>query len=259
MSVQAFSWVMEKSESRLAARLTLMSIANHCDSAGENSFPSVARIAREARISEREVQRSLRILVELQELSIGFGQGPKGVHMYSLCKMTGDNLSPITPDKLSPMGVTNPTGGVTNPPKRGDKLGHAIRNNRHEPSLKAAIIQNITPDGALATWLKAKQELKTQIPAEGWNLWLRPMYLLKELSDGCLLFSLPPVKKIVEAARSSRDLLHSTLQRHGYKLAGFTKYPDDINDLPSGGEWDEIRQRIFNKRGANVVHQHISA
>lgn len=259
MSVQAFSWVMEKSESRLAARLTLMSIANHCDSAGENSFPSVARIAREARISEREVQRSLRILVELQELSIGFGQGPKGVHMYSLCKMTGDNLSPLTPDKLSPMGVTNPTGGVTNPPKRGDKLGHAIRNNRHEPSLKAAVIKNITPNGALAKWLKAKAELQTELAPEQYSLWVRPMYLLKEMSGGHLLMSLPPVKKIVEAARGKRDMLVKKLNQHGLKLAGFTKYPDDKNDLPSGGEWDEIRLRIFNKRGEKFVRQHISA
>lgn len=126
MSVQAFTWVMEHSEARLAARLTLMSIANHCDSYGENSFPSVGLIAKEAKISDREVQRSLRILVQLGELKIYPGTGPRGAHMYSLPLMRGDKLSP---DNLS---------GVTNTTKWGDKSGGAIRNNRHEPKIKSS-------------------------------------------------------------------------------------------------------------------------
>jgi hypothetical protein len=133
MSVQAMSWLLDHSEARLAARLTLISIANHCDSKGENSYPSVGLIAREAKISTREVQRALHILVEIGELQVEFGAGPRGVHLYSIPAVRGDKLSPpgVT---FRTEGVTNPTLEVTNPTKRGDKSDDAIRKNRQEPS-----------------------------------------------------------------------------------------------------------------------------
>lgn len=118
MSVQALSWVLDHSKSRLAARLVLLSIANHANEVGDNAWPSVSRIAREAHVTDRQVQRALVGLVGLGELLIIHGAGPGGAHVYQVC-MGGDKLSP---------------GGVTNRTEGGDISYSAIRMNRPEPS-----------------------------------------------------------------------------------------------------------------------------
>ena len=59
MSVQALSWVFEQCPESVGPqpRLVLMSIANHAGPRGENSYPSVATIARETGMNPRQVQR----------------------------------------------------------------------------------------------------------------------------------------------------------------------------------------------------------
>lgn len=78
MSVQAMSWVLDHSESTLAARLVLLSIANHADSEGRNAFPSQATIGREARVSERTVRRCVDELVAIGELAVKHHRGMFG-------------------------------------------------------------------------------------------------------------------------------------------------------------------------------------
>lgn len=87
MSVQAISWVLDHSESRLGARCVLLSIANHAGPFGTGSWPSVKTIAKEARLSEREVQYAKAELKRIGELGEQIGAGPKGVNLYSLPKM----------------------------------------------------------------------------------------------------------------------------------------------------------------------------
>lgn len=118
MSVQAMAWVLESSKSRLAARLVLLSIANHANADGVQSWPSIPTIAREAHVSERQAQRSLQELAALGELWIEPGGGRGKSNAYQVL---------IKGDKLSP-------GGVTSCPVKGDKSGSAIRMNRPEPS-----------------------------------------------------------------------------------------------------------------------------
>ena len=97
MSVQAITWVLEQSDSRLAARHVLISIANHADREGKNSWPSVETIAFESHLSKREVQRSFKILTESGELEVETGAGPRGTNRYSLPKMSPRQV--VTPDK----------------------------------------------------------------------------------------------------------------------------------------------------------------
>jgi hypothetical protein len=70
MSVEALSWVFQHSEARLGARHVLLSIANHAKSDGTGAWPSVETIARESKLSVREVQYCLTTLVEMGELVI---------------------------------------------------------------------------------------------------------------------------------------------------------------------------------------------
>jgi hypothetical protein len=61
VSVHVLSWVFQNSEAEAGERLVLLVLANFADESGL-SWPGVARIAREARLSERQVQRCLRKL-----------------------------------------------------------------------------------------------------------------------------------------------------------------------------------------------------
>jgi hypothetical protein len=107
MSVQALSWVFDHSESRLAARHVLLSIANHANSSGRDSWPSIPRIAKEAKISCREVYRCLQELVTIGELRIQNSAGPHGCNLYTMPGVTksqggGVTFSQDTPDQKSP-------------------------------------------------------------------------------------------------------------------------------------------------------------
>ena len=83
MSVQAISWVFDHSQSRLAARLVLLAIANHAGSDGW-ADPSLFTIACEAHLSEREVQDAIRELEASGELTV---QSCAGCHRFTLRKM----------------------------------------------------------------------------------------------------------------------------------------------------------------------------
>jgi hypothetical protein len=94
VSVQALSWVLDNSESEHAARLVLISIANHCDKYGRNAWPTISTIGSEARLCEREVRQSLRELESLGELETLTAAGPRRSNLYSLPKMQGAENAP---------------------------------------------------------------------------------------------------------------------------------------------------------------------
>src|SRR5579863_7596934 len=94
MSVQAISWVIEKSEQSLGSLLVLIMIANHARSDGTGAWPSLATLSRECRMSERQVRYCLRKLERSGELQTQIGCGPYGTNMYSLPKMVGAKTAP---------------------------------------------------------------------------------------------------------------------------------------------------------------------
>ncbi|MCE7008553.1 helix-turn-helix domain-containing protein [Kibdelosporangium philippinense] len=71
MSIEAIHWALNaapiprdrRDSSSLA--IVLVGLANHADPDGRNAFPSLARLARYTRLSERSVRYALRTLEEL--------------------------------------------------------------------------------------------------------------------------------------------------------------------------------------------------
>ncbi len=103
------AWVLEESESRLGARHVLISIANHAKADGTGAWPSIATIAHESRLSEREVQLAIPKLEALGELRVDRGVGPKGTHLYSMPLIArGEKSTPQGGEKPSPHGVKDP-------------------------------------------------------------------------------------------------------------------------------------------------------
>lgn len=94
MSVHVISWVLKHSEARLADRLVLLVLADHASGDGTDSYPSVATIAHEARISERAVQYSLRKLEKDGHISRA-GWSLLKTNNYSVL-MTGADSAPVS-------------------------------------------------------------------------------------------------------------------------------------------------------------------
>ena len=88
------AWVLNKSKATLGSRLVLLSIANHADATGMNSWPSIPIIAKESKLSERQAQNCIKNLERIGELNIERGEGYKGSHRYTLVKLGGENIAP---------------------------------------------------------------------------------------------------------------------------------------------------------------------
>lgn len=118
ISVQAMSWVIEHSKHKGNSFVVLLMIANHARSDGTGAWPSIPTLAKEARVSDRTVQRTIQRLSRSQrkfkpELEVHPGKGPHGANVYSI---PGVKLSPVWGVNLSPV--------VTNVHQTGDTICH---------------------------------------------------------------------------------------------------------------------------------------
>jgi hypothetical protein len=81
VSIEAMSSVFQYSQSKLAARLVLLSIANHANDHGI-AWPGLVTISKESGVSFRQIKRALRQLVEMSELRINRNASPLGTNVY---------------------------------------------------------------------------------------------------------------------------------------------------------------------------------
>jgi hypothetical protein len=86
----------------------------------------------------------------------------------------------------------------------------------------------------LPAWLALKERLRSEVSAEEWDLWVRPMLLLKVLPvDGerkHFLATLPPNSRIQSAALNRLPLLRELLAPAGLNVS-LTRYPDEYEIL----------------------------
>jgi hypothetical protein len=95
VSIEAMTWVLGHSEETLGRRLVLLALANYAWADGSNAFPAVATLARDARMSERQVQRALRGMEADGSIS-GEGKSSFGTTIWTVRMTGGDNLSGVT-------------------------------------------------------------------------------------------------------------------------------------------------------------------
>jgi len=134
MSWQAVTWVLEESRATLGARLVLLSVASHANREGCESWPALNTIARETRMSRRQVIRCVHTLEASGELRVVLGGHRSGdTNHYELPHVEGwlAALANRRGDKLSPprnlgrvtsaaRSVTSTLEGVTSATERGD-------------------------------------------------------------------------------------------------------------------------------------------
>lgn len=84
MSVHVMSWVLRNSEERLGRRLVLLVLADHASEDGTGAWPSVATIAREARMSESQSRECLRRLEDSGAIRKTGEKSSSGTYIYDV-------------------------------------------------------------------------------------------------------------------------------------------------------------------------------
>lgn len=107
------SWVLEHSEAKHGARLVLLAIAGHADDRGENSWASVASLARQARLEERSARQCLRRLEAEGEIE-DEGRSNRGTHVYRIPGMAVQTL---------PIGGTEENAPAASAPRKNPTRG----------------------------------------------------------------------------------------------------------------------------------------
>jgi Helix-turn-helix domain len=130
MSIQALVWVIEHSQSRLADRCVLISIANHCDRDGDNAWPSIQTISHEAKLSVRQVQGSIARLSKMGELRVARNRGPHGTNLFSLPRLKVVNTTLLGKIPDQEMGGAE-SAGVQN--LRGERFTNEVQNSVRKP------------------------------------------------------------------------------------------------------------------------------
>ena len=235
------SAVWQLSEYSKEKLLVLLALADWANDDGV-CWPSMLLIAEKARITERGAKGIMHQLISdgvVEVLDAGGGRG--NVPRYRvLPPVKGEPASPFMPNEpatsqavkgepaspfMASERVNVEAQRVNVEAVKGEPDDIAIRKNRQEPPINQPPLS--TAGAALKAWLSIKGELQKQLPDPEWRLWVRPAYLLKVLSGGTLLVTLPPNNRIFEAARARLPSLRALAAHRGYEGVVFGPYPDE--------------------------------
>lgn len=105
MSIKIMSRVWDESPSKGSELLLLLAIADYANESGV-AWPKTETLAHKVRMSERQVQRMVKALVDQRQLKVEKNAGPKGTNLYRICHPRQD----VTPDiAMSPYPDTDVT------------------------------------------------------------------------------------------------------------------------------------------------------
>lgn len=95
VAITVMQWVWNHSQSRHAARLVLLALADRAREDG-SAWPSNPELRRMTGLGERAVQTAVIQLAKLGELEVGYQQGPKGCNRYRVLMTPADSAPPQT-------------------------------------------------------------------------------------------------------------------------------------------------------------------
>jgi hypothetical protein len=123
--------------------------------------------------------------------------------------------------KVAPQPVQDlePTGAMVAPDSRSKANSKPIRIQHGDAALNA-----------MPAWLSFKEQMRAELPDEEWNLWVRPMLLLRAMPISAdrkhLLAALPPNGRIQSAATKRLPIMRELLAPTGLNIS-LTRYPDE--------------------------------
>lgn len=144
MSIQAVAFVIEQPHPKGGMRLALISIANHADREGKNSYPGYDTIAHEmGSMSRRQAIRAVNELEAGGFVAIERGAGPGGTNRYSILGLKAKPLAvngsllgsgdthDTPPERETPSAMQEMSPPMS--PPRGDKMSPP-KNGKEPPS-----------------------------------------------------------------------------------------------------------------------------
>lgn len=140
MSIKVCNLVWAHPDLGTSAKLVLLRMADHCDNDGDSLYPSIASLARDCCMSEKQARRHVHSLIRdgyLEVVGNETGGAPGTTRHYHLCleRLTGgsppkdDPTAPMCGSPTSPMcgsplnGATPPMGGSPTAPVGGRRAG----------------------------------------------------------------------------------------------------------------------------------------
>lgn len=97
MSLRAILWVFEHSDATHGGRLVLLSLADHADDEGRDSWPAVKTIAKKARLTDRAARDALRRLERDGHIR-QTGKSPYSTNIYEIIGIARGEESSAPPD-----------------------------------------------------------------------------------------------------------------------------------------------------------------
>lgn len=135
MSFQAEQWVIENSKHKGPEFLVLWMIAYHANASGE-SWPSIATLVKETRLSRRSVQYAVARLVASGELLINKTEAPHKPRTYSLGVHDMHGASHAEVQTVRSRGANHALEGCKPRHRNKEELTKATDMNEHDRVLQ---------------------------------------------------------------------------------------------------------------------------
>ncbi len=136
------SWVLNHSPTKGTEKIVLLGLANHADADGNNAYPSVARLATYANVTERAVQMALRELEKSGHIVRQFQAGGSA-------KQRADrrpNLYSVITNNGVKYATSRSENGVKPTAERGEVHGtDGVKPTAPETSLEPSLEPSIYP------------------------------------------------------------------------------------------------------------------
>lgn len=130
MSVEATSNVWKCSRARGSALCIMLALADYANHDGQ-AWPAIETLAQKARVSPRTVQKEIKTLARMGEISISEGTGPNGVNVYTIT-LGGGAIQCARRRGGAQSSAKNPCLGAQN-------SATGLRPNRQEPSYRRTV------------------------------------------------------------------------------------------------------------------------
>jgi len=232
------SWVTAAQKNLLKTVADYHNIYRGC------AWPGNETIAEDMNVSERYVRKLLQQCIDCKiiEYTPGLGAGNLGAFVFVELKQKALSLAQKGEQKEEQKGE-----------QKEEQNDSVIRKNLEPGTLNEN--QNHHASGALKFWMHLKEKIKSDLPSEEWNLWMRPLYFLKELDHKVLLLAMPPNGRIMQAASKRQQWLREKFAESGYSFV-FTRYPDEYElkaCIERNPEWQAVYDRLMRKKEPQTV------
>lgn len=132
MSMKWMVWALEQIVGDSSAKFVLVKLADNTNEASNICWPSIEHVAKQTELSERSVQRALKMLQDKKFISIELRKGPDGSNITNRYRLHGCHQGGAS---LSPHGDSSGGNGSRLSPGEGVRLSPKPSNTRTQKNL----------------------------------------------------------------------------------------------------------------------------